>query len=155
MTLKRREKVLAGVDSPLVAMQTVTMTDDAPARATLGVAVRARREANRLTRVDVHAAGGPSAATQQRIENDEIGAADLKPATKDSLEDALGLARGWIDAYAAGRPLPETPAVAVVEDNPDGQILVGIIEGLPALNDAELRSVLTLVQTFRARKETQ
>lgn len=125
------------------------MTDDTRARPRLGAAVKAHRERLRLTRAEVFAAGGPSTAALANIENGKTDPVTIKTATKDGLEDALRLPRGWIDAYVSGRPLPEAPAVAVAAESDGEQVLVGIIEGVARLSSAERKAVLALVKALQ------
>lgn len=125
------------------------MNDDTRARTPLGAAVKARREGQHLTRADVQAAGGPSAAALARIENGETDPATIKPATKTGLEDALRLPRGWIDAYTTGAPLPEAPTVTVASESDGEQVLVGIMQGVARLSAAERRAVLALVRALQ------
>src|ERR1700761_360585 len=115
----------------------------------LGAALRRRREERRMTRADVAAAGGPSPATIQRIEEGKV-ETDAKHATKSDLERALDLPSGWINDSLAGRATatpPAGPAPIVIEG--DGErLLVAITEGSSRLSLAERRAVLALIRTM-------
>src|ERR1700761_8677802 len=132
----------------------------------LGAALRRRREERRMTRADVAAAGGPSPATIQRIEEGKVETdvkhahkpdrgeekveTDVKHATKSDLERALDLPSGWINDFLAGRATatpPAGPAPIVIEG--DGErLLVAITEGSSRLSLAERRAVLALIRTM-------
>jgi len=102
-----------------------------------------------MTRADVAAAGGPSPATIQRIEEGKV-ETDVKHATKSDLERALDLPSGWINDFLAGRATatpPAGPAPIVIEG--DGErLLVAITEGSSRLSLAERRAVLALIRTM-------
>ncbi len=112
----------------------------------LGPAVKARREALGMSRAQVRDAGGPSPATQQRIENAEI-KTDIDTATKTGLERALQLPPGWINEQL-GLPAPtitDGPAALVIEGEGE-RILVAITDGVSRLSIAERKAVLALVR---------
>lgn len=83
---------------------------DEEARHRVAVAVKRRRRELRLRQEDVSAAGGPSTAVMGQIENSAPKAFTAE--TIESLEDALRLAHGSIEAVAAGGELIELDAAS-------------------------------------------
>lgn len=124
------------------------MTTDVPHPdySALGRALRTRREARHQTRADIERTGGPSQATTQRVEEGDI-KRGMQPETKEGLEVALELRRGWIDDYLAGRVDESEAAGDVVVEERDGErLLVAITTGVAQLSLEERRAVLALVQ---------
>jgi transcriptional regulator with XRE-family HTH domain len=148
---KTRQCLLPGWTFVAVFMHTGRMTHDAPDWGGLGADLKARRERLRLSRADIHAAGGPSPASVQRIENGEV-QTSLKTTTKDSLEKALRLAPGSIDKRLAGGSLIENepPRIEVMETSGE-RVLMLIMNGVGELPEADRRTVLKLVRALQER----
>jgi hypothetical protein len=127
------------------------MNEDAADWLGLGADLKRYRDARRWTRSVVEAAGGPSAGTIQRIEAG--GGKGMKPATKEDLERALGLAPGSIDRRLAGGELISGDApqrVEVIEGNGE-RVLMLIMGGVTELPEADRHIILTLVRELQER----
>lgn len=123
--------------------------DPTPDYRALGAALRARREELRMTRQDVTDAGGPSPATIQRIEDGKI-KTRIEPATKEDLEKALQLERGWIDGYLTRASPGEHVEIAAESDGE--RILVQIAEGVSRMSLTERQAVLAVVDAVLKRE---
>ncbi len=122
---------------------------DAPDWAGLGVDLKARRERLRLTRADIHAAGGPSPASVLRIEAGDV-RTTLKTTTKDALEKALRLPPGSIDRRLAGGSLtPDAPSRVEVMESQGERVLMLIMNGVGELPEEDRRTVLKLVRALQ------
>jgi hypothetical protein len=127
-------------------------------RQRLGAAVAARREKLRMTRHDVQAKGGPSAATQSRIEKGT--ALNVEEATKEDHAMALGWTpESFNDILAGGEPTLALPAGtggrAEVLSSEDGeQLLIDIVTEAGKLPVVDRREVLAIIKVKQGRDGT-
>ncbi len=109
----------------------------------LGSSIRAARRAKGWTQTQLALESGVSFRGVQDI---ETGKRSPRPATLEAIAGALGMTSDVLISQSVGK----TPATSLSR----GDILIRIMEGLPTLNDSELRTVETTIEDLLALRPT-
>jgi transcriptional regulator with XRE-family HTH domain len=129
----------------------MTTPTPTPRLAALGAVLRARRAELRMSREAVAEAGGPSVATQKRVENG-LNSADIEVDTQRAFETGLRLPAGWVTDFLAGRVTEETnggPAdssVTILQTATGARLLVAVTDGVTRLSASERKVITALIE---------
>ena len=102
-----------------------------------------------MSREAVAEAGGPSVATQKRVEAG-LNSTDIEVDTQRAFETALRLPAGWVTDFLAGRIAAETSdgSVTILQTASGARLLVAVTDGVTRLSPSERKVITALIDAL-------